>query len=83
MIVEKFIDSAFDLVTWVITLIPINISVGSLPSWLGGATSLLSIASTFVPWDIVVFCIGNIALWLTIHMAISAIRFILDFIPLF
>lgn len=83
MIAELMIDGAFSTVSWLFNLIPINISVGSLPSWLGGAVSLISVGARFVPWDIIVFCLGNIVLWLGIHMAISLIRFVLDFIPFF
>lgn len=83
MIIEFFINSAFGVVTWVLSSIGYVVDTGSLGSWALNGYALIQAASSFVPLDIVVFCIGNIVMWLGIQFAISAIRFVLDFIPFF
>ncbi len=81
MIVEAFINGAFSLVEWILSLIPTVPSIDSASSWLFGIIPLINAAGAFVPLDAFIFCIGNILAWMAVHFVISLLRFVLDFIP--
>lgn len=82
MIIEAFISLQFLMVNFIISLIPSNILEG-VTSHATGLLSLLSISARFIPWDVVVLCLGAIIFWVGVHLVISIIRFVLDFIPFF
>ena len=79
MIIEAFISACFGMVEWIIGFLPTIPNLSTLN--FTGIISLISSAGHFVPLDMFVFCIGNIVFWLGVHMAISVLRFVLDFIP--
>jgi hypothetical protein len=83
MIVEWFIGSAFTTVEWLIQLLGYGVSALELGAYMTAAEQLIRVAGQFVPLDMVTLCLGSIIQWLGIHMAISAVRFVLDFIPFF
>lgn len=86
MILTALVGLCFTSLIGIIGLLPEASSfdlANSIPSYLSGLYSMLSVSARFVPWDIIALCIGNIIFWLQVHFGISVIRFILDFIPLF
>ena len=82
MIVEGLINIQFIFLNFIISLIPGTVLEG-FTSHATGLLSFISISTRFIPWDIVILCIGCIVFWIGTHLLISLIRFILDFIPFF
>lgn len=81
MLARLFIASAFTMVDFIIGLLP-DIPDVAQQGWGDIILTLIAGAGQFVPLDVFVLCIGNIIMWISIHLIISLIRFIVRFIPM-
>jgi len=84
MVFDGIILSMIATFNYILGLLEIsNSSAVALAGWLTHAYHFISIAGNFFPLEIFAIIIANIIMWLSIHLLISIVRFILDFVPLF
>lgn len=79
MIIELLCSPFFLLANGIIALIPV---ITYIPTSIVDTITLLLKAMQFFPIDVWVMCIGNIIFWITVHLVIGLIKFILGFIPM-
>lgn len=78
MIVKLICAPFFVMVNGVVELLPI---LTYIPTSIVDTITLLLKAMQFFPLDVWIMVIGNIVFWISIHFAISLIKFVLSFIP--
>jgi hypothetical protein len=83
LIVQGLIDASFGILGWILSLLPSNLVGSSHVGWEQGALQLMSVGASFLPWDIIVVCLGNILVWVAVQLTISTLQFIVDFLPFF
>lgn len=78
MIIELICAPFFLVMQGIISYIPI---LTYIPTSIVDTLSLLIKAMQFFPIDVWSMVIGNIIFWITVHLIIGLIKFILGFIP--
>lgn len=78
MIIELICKPFFLIIDGIIFLIPINTFNYT---GLVDAINLLLKAMQFFPYDVWFVAIGNIVFWITVHLIVGLIKFIINFIP--
>lgn len=79
MIAEGILNLLFGLVKAVIKLLPA--SIFTLPQWFTDFSSLVSIGLSFFPSDVFYVAIGNIAIWVLLHITWAVIEWIYKKFP--
>lgn len=85
MIVQFLLGLAFAFIGKLVQFLPMEtfMNGSELRGWFTGAITLIANTAYFLPWDVVVIALGCIIFWVTLHMSISAVKFVLDFLPFF
>lgn len=78
MIVEFIISAVLDCINWLISLLP---SFDSLPNWLGDFLTLAGYALNFIPADVWIITLGNVALWKFGFIAWAIVEWVYKKIP--
>lgn len=81
MIFNYFLNSAVSLFGWVFNLIVVD-NNASIIGTVYNVSQFIGLGLNFFPADLFIMCLGNIIMWILLHMSISVVRFVLRFIPL-
>ena len=79
MIIKMICAPFFLLVDGLIAMLPV---LNYIPSSIADTTTLLLKAMQFFPNDVWVMTLGSIVFWLTVHLIIGLVKFILSWIPI-
>ena len=79
MIFEGILNLLFGLVKVVIGLLPT--SIFTMPQWFADFSSLISIGLSFFPSDVFYVAIGNITIWVVLHITWAVIEWIYKKFP--
>lgn len=79
MIAEGILNLLFGLVKIVIKLLPA--SIFSMPKWFTEFSSMVSAGLSFFPSDVFYVAIGNIAIWVLLHITWAVIEWIYKKVP--
>lgn len=79
MIFEGILTLLFGIVKVVINILPT--SIFTMPQWFADFSSLISIGLSFFPDDVFYVAIGNIAIWVVLHITWAIIEWVYKKIP--